>query len=109
MNNTDIECQVCHRISFAWDASEICPACQWPLRPRQLEEPVFGFDVAIEIRVRNCETKVVEKHFFTPDEKTARRRAKTTPSFLRVLAVRPLTETQWISGYGDPRDKSKFS
>jgi hypothetical protein len=105
----DIECLVCHRISFSWEHHRDCPECHWPIRPEELSGPIFGFDVAVAVRGTACSTMVVAKHFLASDEKTARRRAKNTRNFVSVLAVRPLTETQWITGYGDPKDKSKFS
>lgn len=105
----DIECKVCGRITFGWEVNVRCPHCHWPVRPVASEEPVFGWDVAIKIRDGWAESKIVEKHFLTSDEKTARRRAKRTPGFLEVVAVDPLSERQWISAHGDPRDKSKFS
>jgi len=106
---TDIECQVCHRITFEFETHSVCQECHWPVRPVKLTEPVFGFDVAIKIREGSIETKVIEKHFWTDDEKTARRRAKATRNFVSVAAIRPLTERAYCSAYGDPRDKSKFA
>jgi hypothetical protein len=105
----DIECQVCHRITFAWEKNTNCQVCHWPVRPVLLEEPVFGWDVAIKIRAARGATEILEKHYFTSSESAARNRAKRTPNFVEIAAVRPLTESQWINSYGDPRDKSKFS
>lgn len=105
----DIECRVCGRITFEWEHNKLCPQCHWPVRPVELEEPVFGWDVAIRVADGGMKSKIVEKHFVTPSEKTARRRAKLTPGFQSVAAVNPLSERQWISGYGDPRNKLKFS
>jgi hypothetical protein len=105
----DIECKVCHRITFAWDQNTNCPECHWPVRPVVLSAPIFGWEVAIKVRAARGATEILEKHFFTPSESAARSRAKRTPNFVEIAAVCPLTESQWIGGYGDPRDKSKFS
>jgi hypothetical protein len=107
--SNDIECQVCHRISLAYENHKTCQQCHWPIRAEQLDAPIFGYDVAIQISRTACDSEVITKHYRTPDEKTARRRAKTVHNFRQVLAVRPLTEKQWIGGYGNPFDKSKFS
>lgn len=103
MSPKEIECQVCHRITFEFETHQFCQGCHWPVRPIVLNSPIFGFDVAIGTRPGNFETVVVEKHFMTPDEKTARRRARATRNFSKVLAVRPLTEEQYTGAYGDPR------
>lgn len=105
----DVECQVCHRITFAWEQSTNCQQCHWPVRPVPLSEPIFGWDVAVVVRVPRGTTAILEKNYFTPSESTARNRAKRTPNFVGIAAVRPLTEAQWIGAYGDPRIKTKFS
>lgn len=105
--NTDIECQVCHRIEIG-DRTR-CEGCGWPIRDIPMDEPVFGFDVAIEVRLGFCKTEVVEKHFATSSPTAAKNRAKRTRNFVSVLALRPLSERSYCAAYGDPRDKSKFS
>lgn len=97
---TDIECQVCHRIEIG--PRTHCESCGWPIREITLDAPVFGFDVAVEIRLGFCKTEVVEKHFATSNPTIARNRAKRTKDFVRVLALRPLTEQRYISAYGVP-------
>ena len=96
----EIECAVCHRLEFS-ETVKNCANCHWPLRPVELDEPAFGYELAIEIRVSYWETKVIEKHFQTPDEKMARRRAKRTPHFSRVLAIRPYSEENYLRAFGD--------
>ncbi len=105
----DIECKVCHRITFAHETNINCPACHWPVRPVVLTDPAFGYEVAIKVRNHNHTTAIVEKHFCTPTESAARSRAKRTSNFIEIAAMRPLTETQWLNSYGDPRDKTRFS
>lgn len=98
---TEIECQVCHRLEFGDRTT--CEQCGWPIREIKLAEPVFGYDVAIEIRLPGlCNSKVIEKHFSTPSATVASNRAKRTPNFIRVLALRPIDEAHYIAAYGVP-------
>lgn len=97
----EIECQVCHRLEFG--DSPICQECRWPIREIQLDAPVFGFDVAIEIRLPGlCNTKIIEKHFAAKTAAAAMSQAKRTRDFIRVLALRPLDEKHYIAAYGVP-------
>lgn len=105
----DIICPVCHRISFAWETNKLCPDCFWPIRSAKLTAPAAGFDVAVRVRSSALATKIELKHFWTTSEAEARRRAKRTRSFVEIAAIQPLTESQYLRAYGDPRDKSKFS
>lgn len=99
--NKEIECQVCHRLEFGDRLT--CEKCGWPVREIPLSEPVFGFDVAIEIRLSGmCNTEVIEKHFATSNPAVAKNRAKRTRNFIRVLALRPLIEIRYIAAYGVP-------
>jgi hypothetical protein len=99
--NKEIECHVCHRLEFGDRVT--CEVCGWPVRDVKLGEPVFGFDVAIEIRLPGlCNTKVIEKHFATPSVTVAKNRAKRTTNFVQVLALRPISETNYIRAYGVP-------
>lgn len=96
----DIECPKCGRITFAWEKNMMCPDCHWVVRPRLVEKP-FGCDVLVQVR-EGQGTKVIEKHYKgTPA--VARKRAKNVPRFDAVLAVVPLTESQWLGAYGDGR------
>ena len=93
-----VECQVCHRVDFS--ESAVCSLCDWPIRPLVLEEPVYGFDVCVQIQ-EGSQLRWIEKHFKTSSEARARAAAKrSSRSFVCVLAVRPLTETQYIAAYG---------
>ena len=99
--NKEIECQVCHRLEFG--DRDTCESCHWPIREIKLDEPVFGFDVAIEIRLPGlCNTKIIEKHFATPSASVASNRAKRTTNFVKVLALRPINEANYIRAYGVP-------
>lgn len=96
-----VECQVCHRIEFNSKATE-CAECWWPIRPVVLDEPVYGFDLCVQIRECN-RLGTVTKHFKTDKEARARASAKrSVRNFVAVLAVRPLTEQQYIGAYGAP-------
>lgn len=98
----DIECPRCHRINFAWDASAHCKECHWTIRPIEIAEP-YGYDVLIEVqRTGSLLTETQERHY-KGNETTARRRAKSIPMFLRVLAVIPLSQESWINAYGEGR------
>jgi hypothetical protein len=98
----DLECQVCHRLEFG--NSPFCMECKWPLKPVDLGEPVYGFDLAVQMRVGAVLTEVVTKHYKTASEKSARAKAKANVrNFSAVLAVRPLSERQYIAAYGEGR------
>lgn len=99
----DIECPKCHRIDFGWaeHPRTFCGECGWTIRPTPVERP-YGFDLLIEVRASYGGTGKIEKHF-KGTETRVRNQAKRVPMFLRVLAVVPLTEAQWINSYGEGR------
>lgn len=97
----DIECPRCHRIDPAWDKHRSCTQCHWTLRPDAVEKP-YGFDVLIEVRDGSLRTTTAERHY-KGNETTTRRRARSFPNFVRVLAVVPLGEAEWLRCYGEGR------
>jgi hypothetical protein len=98
---TAIECPRCHRLSFDWESNHSCNECHWPIRPSPVEKP-YGYDVLIEVRSTNLATTTEARHY-KGSEATARRRARSFPCFVRVLAVVPLDEKTWLSCYGEGR------
>lgn len=87
----EIECQVCHRLEFGDRVT--CEKCGWPVREIPMSEPVFGYDVAIQIRLAGmCNFEIIEKHFATPSATIAKSRAKRTLNFVQVLALRPIAK-----------------
>lgn len=99
--SAEIECPVCARIEFA--GGSICQACRWPFSvTREEDRAAFGYEVLCEVRTGMVGTREDPRHY-KGNEMTARRRAKSVPNFVRVLAVRPLTEAQYVRAYGDGR------
>ena len=96
---SDIECPRCHRISFSWETRYACDGCHWPIRPPAVAEP-YNFDVLIEKRSANGMTATTQVRHYKVNETTARRRARPLG---KVLAVVPLTQTQWLAAYGEGR------
>lgn len=98
----DRACPVCDRICLD-PAAVKCESCKWPLPGRrdpvfEVEKP-YGHDLVIELVGPR---RRVEKHF-KGCECTCRRRAAMVRSFLRVIAVRPLTGKQYLAAYGEGR------
>jgi hypothetical protein len=98
---TQTECQVCHRIDFGERLH--CAECDWPIRSYVLAQPVYGFDLRIEVNPTGNRVEQRTVHFKTSSEAVARSRAKRVRDFWKVLAVRPLTEKQYIDAYGEGR------
>lgn len=96
----DIECPKCHRIDFGQRVH--CESCGWTIRPTPVDGKPWGFDVLIEIRTGMAGTAKEVRHY-KGSEATARRRVVAVPNYVRVLAVVPLSETQWLNAYGEGR------
>jgi hypothetical protein len=111
-----IECAVCGRITFDQDAKvcgegvrgtligafsgeERAPVgCGWPLRDDpEAHASAYGFDALVEFRNGGL-TSQKEMH-----RKGPAHRIRTAAKYEggKVLALRPLTKTQWINAYGE--------
>ena len=67
----------------------------------------FGFDVDIEVATGPASSKVITKHWRTKSVSLAQAKGRLVSCAKRVLKCTPLTETQWIAAYGDPRLKNE--
>lgn len=102
VEDSDVECPRCYRISFAWDnPRSTCPECHWVIRPTPVEKP-YGYDVLVELNTPDGGTTTIEKHY-KGKESNARNQAKRVPRFSRVLAVVPIAEANWLAAYGEGR------
>lgn len=63
------------------------------------EEKPYGYDVEIQL---NGGRGIIEKHF-TGSEATVRRKCMLTKCAHSVVSMKPLTRTQWVACYGDPK------
>jgi hypothetical protein len=82
---------------------DVCLVKQAP--PKEVK--AFGFEVDIEIATGVGASKTITKHWRLKHVSQARSKGMLTPNARRVLAVRPLTEKEWIAAYGDPRMKAE--
>ena len=69
-------------------------------------DAVVGYDC--EIYTDYFKMKTIWKHW-VGSEATCRRKAMQVTLSYGVASMKPITAAQWIRGYGDPRDKSKFN
>lgn len=102
----DTICKVCDRVHFEGNATVNCEKCKWPLPGRRAaifeQEKPYGHDLIVEVLNGMSGRKRIEKHY-KGCESTCRRRATMNRGFLNVIAVRPLTEAQYIAAYGEGR------
>lgn len=97
----EIECPRCGRISLEFEKNWACEECHWVIRPTPVAV-VYGCDVLVEVRNAPFTTERIMKHF-KGNEATARRRASAVRNFVRVLAVVPLAEREYLNAYGEGR------
>jgi hypothetical protein len=100
-----VECPKCRRLNFDFEASRICPACKWVIRPTPVEK-VFGCDVLVEVRIAGGRSELQEKHY-KGQPAQARTNAMNRSGAMRVLSIIPLSEEDYIRAYGDPSMKGE--
>jgi hypothetical protein len=69
-------------------------------------DDVVGY--SLQIKILRIGFQTLERHWIGT-EATCRRKAKLISNFHSIESIEPVTGKQWCRGYGDPRDKSKFS
>ena len=94
----DIECPRCGRITFSWEKNILCAACSWVVRLPIIDKP-YGYDVLIKQFINGVE--IITECHSKGKESAARSAAKRKAGFRAILSMVPLTESQYIGAYGE--------